>query len=465
MDRKFGYSVLIATDRARVISKTLSRSIFLEQLNISCRCVSTFTQANHLLFGNKPLHFCLVIIDSRMKNHHGLHLWERLLTHPVANKMLLVTDDVVVDEGVSPLKYVVMSVHDFSSPNLDKTIVGHIIEELKENDDMVSDGVSDLQLQQQLEKFEFRYRLMLDSAGEGIIGLDNRGNITFANPKAGELLGLPFAVLVGRSFADFALDPPLVNGFKGNIDQVVTNHKPDGSRVGRSMITRTDGSFLYTEYTQSFVDKPGEETTSIIVIEDISHRIRQEAKLNKLAHTDSLTGLHNRHYFDKSLRRELESRRDENTPLLVAMMDLDGFKAINDNYGHGMGDRLLKEVSTRLNKAVRRGDLVARYGGDEFAILMKYCDIDHGKKVVQKIVEHMQTPVDFGENIFKVTCSVGLTEVFREDSFMKVMHRVDSAMYQVKNSDKNGFFFIEGNSADEVMGRMPSSSQHREATK
>lgn len=291
-------------------------------------------------------------------------------------------------------------------------------------------------VQQDLEWLNNRYQILVNGAGEGILGLDREGVITFANPIATQLLGADVTDLIGRPFSEFSLDSPLN---KGSSPESFTRKQEDRRRVGRGLITRPDKQMLYVEYTLSFVGEHQDDTVSVMVIEDISERIKFEAHLKRLAHTDALTQLYNRHYFEKALKRELNNPRRSEAPLVLALVDLDGFKQINDGYGHGVGDRLLVLVANRLKDQVRRGDLVARLGGDEFAILIKRTPLDQVRQLADKIAFHLHQPFLIDEHTLQISASIGISELETEAMDAKAgLEQADLAMYSVKRSGKNG---------------------------
>ena len=443
-------SVLIVSSNSAHIKDSLNTSPSLKLAGIDCYFVSEVSDAYYALFGKNDSRYRLAIVDSRFAENRGHQLLSCICKQRQVDRLLFVTDQHLKMDKQRHEIAESLSFTQFGSPDLDQII----LDKIAETREMHGPGprrevTRPSQLQNNIDQLQSRYEIMLEAAGEGIVGLDDLHRITFANPKSGELFGVHHSQLVGRPFKEFSKDPILKNV---DTTEPQSDISDSVSRLGRGVITRPDGSFLYTEYTQSFVGRKGEPTVSVMVIEDISQRIRFEKKLRKLAHTDGLTELYNRYYFERVLSRELESRRSDRTASLVALLDLDGFKYINDNFGHGTGDLILTEVSERLKKCARRGDLIARLGGDEFGILMTSCEKKYGERVARKIVEFIQLPYQLGGNIHRLTCSVGITQINKSDNAKSVMGRADEAMYRVKNGTKNGFFFIESTTSTQNMG-------------
>lgn len=287
-----------------------------------------------------------------------------------------------------------------------------------------------------IQDLQNEYEVLLDGAGEGIIGLDGNGIITFANKTASELLGTPREKLLNQAFTNYSIDSPLKIG--ANTSSFIVSNS-DRRRVGRGAINRPDGSQIYVEFTQSFVGNMESNTVSIMVIEDVSERIKFESKLMKLAYSDNLTGLHNRYYFEKTLGNELRNRRSQNHSLILALIDLDGFKEINDTYGHMVGDKLLVLVGKRISECVRRSDLIARLGGDEFCLLFKDLELSSAKLLLEKILFQLKQPFQIGDHTIKISGSIGFVESKSEsDDFRSLICEADKAMYSVKNTGRNG---------------------------
>ncbi len=292
--------------------------------------------------------------------------------------------------------------------------------------------------EQDLQWLQTNYETLLHEAGEAILGLDKDGNITFANATTSELLEVPIEQLLYRNFSEFSPDSPLKYGSDSS---TFTDNNRKPRRVGRGIVHKANGQPVYVEYTQSFVGNQKTNTVSIMVMEDITNRLKFESKLLRMAHTDALTGLSNRYYFEKIIRKELNNRRNETHCFVVAMVDLDDFKKINDRYGHVTGDKLLSMVAKRLKDSIRSGDMVARLGGDEFGLLLRNTSMDAAETIAHKIVHRISQPYTIEELTISVSASIGLT-LAQGDSldYETLVNKADTAMYTIKKSGKNGFY-------------------------
>lgn len=151
-------------------------------------------------------------------------------------------------------------------------------------------------------------------------------------------------------------------------------------------------------------------------------------QLESLARTDPLTGLPNRRSFDEGLESSLALAGRQELPLCVAIFDIDDFKLYNDRHGHQAGDRLLKELTAVWRGQVRQGDLLARYGGDEFAVILPVCSPDAGCTVIDRV--RLATT---GEH----TCSAGVASWDRQEPPEALIARADEALYRAKNAGRN----------------------------
>ncbi len=151
-------------------------------------------------------------------------------------------------------------------------------------------------------------------------------------------------------------------------------------------------------------------------------------RLERMAHTDDLTGLVNRRAWDRALEREVARARREQEPLAVAMLDLDRFKSYNDRHGHQAGDRVLREAASAWRAVLRESDLLARYGGEEFTVALPGCDLDRAEDLVDRLRE--ATPA--GQS-----CSAGLACWDGAESADQLLGRADSALYDAKQAGRN----------------------------
>ncbi|AKA67627.1 diguanylate cyclase domain-containing protein [Clostridium scatologenes] len=176
--------------------------------------------------------------------------------------------------------------------------------------------------------------------------------------------------------------------------------------------------------------------------EEIVERKKAEKLLEEMANHDNLTGLPNRKLFYNQLKNSLRSAKENKFSLAILFIDLDGFKMINDTLGHGSGDMVLKIISERLLKVVTKYDIVSRFGGDEFIILIKIQHIDHIRDVCKNIINEVNKKIVLGENNGYVSASIGVS-IFpgHGDNMEELIKKADDAMYIAKKSGKSKVVF------------------------
>ncbi len=174
-------------------------------------------------------------------------------------------------------------------------------------------------------------------------------------------------------------------------------------------------------------------------LEAANARLRDsERRLQAQAHTDPLTGLANRLLLDARLQQSMQAARRNHLQLAVLLVDLDGFKPINDSYGHAIGDEVLRLVATRLRGAVREVDTVARAGGDEFVIVLhSIADVADAERIAEKIVADLSQPMRVLGLPLEIGASVGIALFSTGEMTMaELRRRADQAMYAAKSAGR-----------------------------
>ena len=168
---------------------------------------------------------------------------------------------------------------------------------------------------------------------------------------------------------------------------------------------------------------------------------RKQKHLFGLAHFDQLTGLPNRTLLLDRLNQAISVSNRSSRAISLLFIDLDGFKPVNDTFGHGIGDRLLKEVAERLLSCLREGDTAARIGGDEFVVILLESDLDRAITVAHRILGTLRVPYEFGKkNISSISASIGIAEYPNHaDDLDSLLAAADNAMYRAKNGGKDRF--------------------------
>ncbi len=208
------------------------------------------------------------------------------------------------------------------------------------------------------------------------------------------------------------------------------------------------GVFVLIKYFISEKDKNADERLKKehdILLLRTKELKKANSKLKTLAHCDILTGLYNRALFNDRLSQSIEKSKRNNRELALLFIDLDRFKQINDSLGHALGDRVLKKVSARLSNMIRKKDSLARFGGDEFTILMENIkEKDNAALLAEKILTAFSEPIYIDDHTFYVTCSIGISLYPQDTTEMdKLLMYADTAMYKAKDEGKNNFQFYD----------------------
>ena len=282
---------------------------------------------------------------------------------------------------------------------------------------------------------EARAKAVMESAVEAILTTDAVGHVESVNPAAEVLFGWAEAEIVGRPIAVVVpgLEP------SGEHDGLDDLHRGPSERMMEAI--RKDEQRLPVDVSMSSTTIGGREMFTLIA-RDATLRKLYEDQLEHQATHDPLTGLANRTLFDELLVRAAYRADRSGRPVAVLYLDLDGFKDVNDVFGHPSGDRVLSETSRRLEAVVRPGDMVARMGGDEFVVLCEHLsEPSDAETIATRIVQAVGKPIPLATGVATVTASVGIALGEPGETAASLIGRADEAMYRMKQGGKAGFLF------------------------
>lgn len=229
---------------------------------------------------------------------------------------------------------------------------------------------------------------IISAAGEGIFRNDLDGRVTYANPVALELLGYTADEVIGQRSHEL-FHHTRANGTPYPASDCAAGKSlTDGAtrRITDELFWKKDGSSLAVDYTSTPIRESGRVVGAVTVFDDVTHQRQMKDQLRHQADHDSLTGLFNRRRFEQEVSGQLEYAQRYSRPGALLLMDLDTFKFVNDSYGHPIGDRLLSDVAASLSATVRGTDVVARIGGDEFAVLLREAEETEAIAVAKKLI-------------------------------------------------------------------------------
>ncbi|HSK90688.1 MAG TPA: EAL domain-containing protein [Euzebyales bacterium] len=279
--------------------------------------------------------------------------------------------------------------------------------------------------------------LVIEQMSDAVLVLDEERTVIDLNPAAEQLIERQRSHAFGLSAGELMRAVPEVRAL---LDDV-------GTRPARTelVLPTRDRGALHFDAVASHLPSYGTAARGyLLVLRDVTDRKRLDAELQRLAHFDTLTGLPNRKLFSDRLSQALARARRDGTPLAVLFCDLDGFKRINDTLGHAHGDDLLREVATRLQRRIRDGDTVARFGGDEYTIILSQLTrAGDAALVARKLLAELNSPIELGGMSMQITASIGIAIWPRDGDDQEALVRcADMAMYRAKALGPNELAFF-----------------------
>ena len=297
------------------------------------------------------------------------------------------------------------------------------------------------QMEKQLKKQEQQFDKIIKSIGDAVVVTDNSGCIQFMNPVAEALTGWNQEEAFGKDLVEVLC---LIDK---NTGEATENPAATVMREGVVLSLPNGGMLVAKDGTERLIgdsaapirDRKGNITGVILTFQDISERKQAEERLLRSAFHEGLTELPNRVLFLDRLEQAVErARRREDYHFAVLFLDLDGFKAINDRFGHSIGDKLLVAIARRLEMCLRAGDSVARLGADEFGILLEEIhELGDATYVAERIQAALAFPLKFGGQEICISVSIGI--VLSNTGYNRpetLLQDADRAMYQAKVQGK-----------------------------
>jgi diguanylate cyclase (GGDEF)-like protein/PAS domain S-box-containing protein len=262
----------------------------------------------------------------------------------------------------------------------------------------------------------------------GILATDLQGFVVYANAAARELLGGPVDQLSGEGWRN-VVHPDDIN----DVARVsVAALQGERNELMFRVVLRDDQRWILGRFAP--LRPIGRITGLVATFDDVTVQREAEAALAHQATHDALTGLPNRLLLRDRMSQALSRLGRAQSPVSVFFLDLDGFKEINDERGHGAGDKVLAEVARRLLLAVRPTDTVARFGGDEFVVVCEGLGTHEARELAGRLVDVISENLTMGGAAVHVAVSVGAAVIHRPSTVDEALHRADAAMYRAKQN-------------------------------
>jgi diguanylate cyclase (GGDEF)-like protein/PAS domain S-box-containing protein len=402
------------------------------------------------------LRFDMVLLDLRLPDIGGHEVMDFINEKGIDAEVIVMSGEVGIDAAIGALK---RGAYDYlRKPYSREELLKTVANALKQR----RLAQANRRIASQLETSEKMYRYLVDSSPDIIYTLNHEGKFTFVNDRAYQLLGFTREELIGKHYSILVHEEDLERA------RYVFNERRVDERASRNVELRLkchagnnqDRTFNNTLMTISLnsigMHVPDLEVKKLEffgtygVARDITDRKRAEEVISYQAYHDILTDLPNRILFKDRLGLAVIQAKRKQTELAVMFIDLDRFKLVNDTLGHVKGDELLQQASVRLKACLRRGDTLARQGGDEFTIVLpELRDRDDARIIADKFLECLQAPFDLDGHEVHISASIGIA-IYPGDgeSIDELLRHADIAMYQVKALGKNGHSFYHDSMLD-----------------
>lgn len=340
-------------------------------------------------------------------------------------------------------------------------VLGRAVERNEANGQIerVAGIYTDISEQRQLKDDVYLLAKAFENTSEAVLIYDRKELIQVSNKAAQEILGFDVSKLIGRSFSE------VLQGKKSGT-HIADLLQHSLNWTGESTVTCANGEQCAVWLNvSSIVNANGQATHYVVVFSDITARKRTEADLRRLANYDVLTGLPNRSSFAGKLSRSIYEAEKEGSKLALLFLDLDRFKHVNDSYGHSMGDALLVEASNRLQAFITNDNVLCRFGGDEFVILLRSnTEIDSINQLCEQLLTCIQQPFDLYGREFYISTSIGVS-LWPEDAKQPetLIKNADLAMYHAKDEGKGNFKYYSQERNAEALYHLKLETDLRKA--
>ncbi|MDE3076575.1 MAG: EAL domain-containing protein, partial [Chloroflexota bacterium] len=310
-----------------------------------------------------------------------------------------------------------------------------------------------------LAESEQRYRQIVETAQEAIWTVDAEGRFTLANQNAAEMFGRSLEELLASSIFDVV--PP---AHHEEVRVSLERRREGLAETFDWSVVREDGERWVSLSLSPLLREDGTFDGALAMSTDITDRKQAEGVLVHRTLHDGLTGLPNRMLLHDRVAQAIAAAKRENMLAAVIFIDLDGFKEINDTFGHHQGDALLCQVGPRLRGVMRESDTIARLGGDEFAVVLAGInDVDEATTIAGRMLKGMEAPFSVGDAQVEVTGSIGIAVCPQHgEDVTALLQHADAAMYVAKRQ-KNSYAVFAGQKDNTSTNRLVLAAELRRA--
>jgi len=424
--KHFQHSVLLVEDQHIII--TLLEDI-LKQRDLNIHTALDGQTGFDLYKTYKP---DIVITDIRMPGMDGLEMIKKIKEYDKTSKILIIS---AYSDTQYVLEAIDLGVQGFHVKPIDKD---RLLEQLDEM-------LRQIMLEEKVREEEEKFKVLSSAARDAIIIMDDKGSVTFWNQGAERIFGYMKEEMIGRELHATIAPEYYYDDYKLAMNQFRKTGK--GTFVGKTVelkAMKKDNTLIDAELSLTSI-KLHNEWNAVGIIRDVTERIKAEEeliraykKMDILAHTDHLTQLSNRRDMMEKIHYEQVRFQRNVVPFSLSLGDLDGFKKINDIYGHEAGDETLVQIADIMKKTTREQDIVSRWGGEEFMLLYPKTDSKGAKIITDKIRRKIEkTDFYYEDHIFHITITFGIATYNKVIDIDTCIRKADEALYRGKRSGKN----------------------------
>ena len=301
-----------------------------------------------------------------------------------------------------------------------------------------------------LRASEGRFRSLVQRASDLTAVTDATGRVGYLSPASKQILGFGPDDLVGHSLLDCVHADDRTRAAEMLATLV---HEPDGSHSSELRVTTRDGRERMIEAKCSNLLADPDVAGVVWNCRDITDRWTLQDQLSHQANHDALTGLPNRALLMRQLTAAVEDAQERGGSVAAILIDIDGFKNVNDTLGHPAGDELLQRAAERLRGCVLEGDTVARLGGDEFAIALPRGTDEHAIAVSRRVVTALRRPFSAAGQELRIGVSIGIAQLADQRTAEELLSDADIAMYVAKKNGKGHYQIFEQAMRDRALQR------------
>lgn len=291
--------------------------------------------------------------------------------------------------------------------------------------------------ERELRKNEERFRIISENSMDMIKLVDSSGLVEYMSPSVQDITGYQPSDFIGK--------PYTLHYHEEDVSQLKQEYLDLLEGLEESVIEarfkHKNGHFIWLESTTKVIKEDGCVKQFVTISRDISERMSEREKLSKMAFYDYLTGIPNRRLFEDHLDLAINQARRSNKMVGVLLIDGNGFKQVNDTFGHRAGDLVIKEMANRLSTCVRDTDTVGRIGGDEMGIILPEIESEEvAINIANRVIEAIEKPVFYKDHRISIGAGVGIAFYPQHATHKrKLMRLTDEALYKAKESEKSKF--------------------------